>query len=687
MRPLALFEDDVTEYPVPMNTAVRESGSESASSEYTLRKASASVSRILLITTAVFSILGFTLVLGLSARSNYLHNLQAAKTSQDTISRLLGFQIAGALRWDKVGVLENLLTSVSNASDTELLVRVRVADARSNTWYDSLGADRASGADVSSSESTVPDQALAALPGASRVQTAADLLAADFVRRAAASSRIESELNGEFYQVAVPVTMGRNNERIGTLMLVWDFSGIAAGIQAELLKQALIAALALLVLLLVLWRVNWLSVGLPLRIITAQMLRLAAGDTSVNIAGLARRDEIGSIASAVNIFKRDALAAVQTQELKRLAQQEADVQKERVRQAEAEAQAERLRQLEAENQRVEEEARQAVQLRQRIERLLEAVDRAAQGDFTHGIDTGPVDDDLARIARALANLFADLNDSFVDINHSAHGLSSASGMLASLSATIMANVEENSLQISGVNEVTSHVSASMESVASATEQVSASIRQIAAHAGDAASVAARAVTLAENTDNSMRQLAESSAGIGSVIKVITSIAEQTNLLALNATIEAARAGEAGKGFAVVANEVKELAKETARATEEIEQRIASIQTDAGQAVGAIGDINVIVRQISETQGDIAESVEEQTSATREISRKIQEATMGNVEISDVVINVSDQSRAGQSTALEINTAAQQLRAMAVSLEDMLTRFQSREVLESLRQHD
>ncbi|WP_430876584.1 methyl-accepting chemotaxis protein [Granulosicoccus sp. 3-233] len=656
-----------------MNMDMTEPADAEAPEQISLRRARSSVSRFLLITTAVCSILGFALVLGFSARSNHAHSLQSAMASHDTISRLLSGQIAGALRWDKVAVLENLLASLSTASDREVLMRVRVLDSLGGTWYDSLSGD-GQVSDLANERSVAATGSPGAVP-----------LSAEFERHALASNTMENELDNSFYQVAVPVTMGRNHDRVGTLMLVWDFRGIAADIQAVLIKQSLLAAFTLMVLLLVLWRVNAASVVKPLRIITGQMLRLAAGDTSVNIAGLARRDEIGSIASAVNIFRRDALAAAQLQEGQRLAEREAAVQKERLRQAELEAQAEKLRQLEADNQRAEEEGRQASQLRGRIEHLLAAVDRAAQGDFTGEIDIGPVDDDLARIARAIKHLFDDLNSSFLDINRNVHELSCASGMLTSLSESIMANAGENAMQVSSASEVTLQVSSSMESVASATEQVSASIRQIAAHASDAATVASRAVQLAENTDGSMRQLADSSAGIGSVIKVITSIAEQTNLLALNATIEAARAGEAGKGFAVVATEVKELAKETAKATEEIEQRIASIQADAGQAVEAIGGISVIVRQISETQGDIATSVEEQTSATREISHKIQEATLGNVEISDVIVNVSDQSRADQTSAMEINSAAQQLRALAVSLEDTLARFQSQEGMESLRQ--
>jgi len=152
-----------------------------------------------------------------------------------------------------------------------------------------------------------------------------------------------------------------------------------------------------------------------------------------------------------------------------------------------------------------------------------------------------------------------------------------------------------------------------------------SIKEISRSAADAASVATEAVTLAETTNEAVSRLGQSSSQIGKVIKVITSIAQQTNLLALNATIEAARAGEAGKGFAVVANEVKELAKETAKATEDISQRIEAIQLDSSDAVDAIAQISKIIGRINELQVTIASAVEEQTVTTSDIGRNLSEA--------------------------------------------------------------
>jgi methyl-accepting chemotaxis protein len=170
-------------------------------------------------------------------------------------------------------------------------------------------------------------------------------------------------------------------------------------------------------------------------------------------------------------------------------------------------------------------------------------------------------------------------------------------------------------------------------------------------------------------------LGDSSVEIGKVIKVITSIAQQTNLLALNATIEAARAGEAGKGFAVVANEVKELAKETAKATEEIGQKIDAIQSDTKGAVTAIGEISQIINQINDISNTIASAVEEQTATTTEIGRNVSEAARGTAEIAK---NISGVATAAQSTtegANDTQKASKALSEMASQLQSVVGKFQ------------
>jgi methyl-accepting chemotaxis protein len=204
--------------------------------------------------------------------------------------------------------------------------------------------------------------------------------------------------------------------------------------------------------------------------------------------------------------------------------------------------------------------------------------------------------------------------------------------------------------------------------------MTSSVREVANNAAQAARVANEAVQLANQTDTTVRQLSASSNDIGNVIKVITSIAEQTNLLALNATIEAARAGEAGKGFAVVANEVKELAKETAKATEEIGQKIATIQGDSSQAVDAIANINKIINQISDFQTTIASAVEQQTATTNEISRNVAEAAKGSGEIAQNITQVAQGTQSTLSGVTEAQSATDELARMAGELQRLVEGF-------------
>ena len=212
----------------------------------------------------------------------------------------------------------------------------------------------------------------------------------------------------------------------------------------------------------------------------------------------------------------------------------------------------------------------------KVDQILEVVSAAAGGDLTREV---PVrgDDALGRIGEGLVKLLGDLRVSIAAIAENSTGLNGTAEKLSSVSSQMRTNAEQTSAEAGVVSSAAEQVSANVQTVATGVEEMSASIREIARNAAEAAKVATVGVGVAEKTNATVAQLGESSAEIGKVIKVITSIAGQTNLLALNATIEAARAGEAGKGFAVVANEVKELAKETAKATEDISRKIEAIQ--------------------------------------------------------------------------------------------------------------
>jgi methyl-accepting chemotaxis protein len=260
-----------------------------------------------------------------------------------------------------------------------------------------------------------------------------------------------------------------------------------------------------------------------------------------------------------------------------------------------------------------------------------------------------------------------LRQTLKTVSDNAQALSAASEELTAVSQQMSSNSEETAAQSNVVASAAEQVSKNVATVAASAEEMSASVKEIAKNANDAAKVATEAVSVASNTNKTVAKLGESSVEIGKVIKVITSIAQQTNLLALNATIEAARAGEAGKGFAVVANEVKELAKQTATATEDISQKIEAIQTDTKGAVQAIEQIGTIIGRINDISNTIASAVEEQSATTNEIARNASEAAKGSTEISKNIANVSLAAKNTTEGANNTLSAATELSKLSADL--------------------
>ena len=321
----------------------------------------------------------------------------------------------------------------------------------------------------------------------------------------------------------------------------------------------------------------------------------------------------------------------------------------------------------------ERERSQAEVLKMKVESILEVVDAAARGDLTQEVVVKG-SDAVGQVGEALARFFATLRGNVGKIAQTAQTLASAAGELTAVSQQMASNAEETAAQAGVASAAAEEVSRNVTTVATGAEEMGASIREIAKNAHEAAKVATSAVKVADRTNATVAKLGESSAVIGNVIKVITSIAQQTNLLALNATIEAARAGEAGKGFAVVANEVKELAKQTAKATEDISRKIEAIQTDTKGAVAAIEQIGNIINQINGIQNAIASAVEQQTATTGEISRNVVEAAKGSSEIAQNVTGVAQAARGTTEGASDTKKSADELSRMAHSLQQLVSQF-------------
>nr|WP_221377615.1 methyl-accepting chemotaxis protein [Actinoplanes polyasparticus] len=317
--------------------------------------------------------------------------------------------------------------------------------------------------------------------------------------------------------------------------------------------------------------------------------------------------------------------------------------------------------------------RVANRVRTTVRGVARVAEGLAEGDLTRSSGV-TVRDEVGLMAASLDQAIARLRQDVVSLAGNASTLHAAAGQLTAVSGAVDSAASDASVRAGSVATAADTVSSNLQVVSAGSHEMGSAIRDISVSTTEASEVAVQAVEVASATNAIVARLGESSSEIASVVKTITAIAEQTNLLALNATIEAARAGESGKGFAVVAGEVKDLAQETAKATEDIARRVQAIQSDTGGAVAAIGEISAIIERINGIQMTIASAVEEQTATTQEMNRTLSEAASNAGNIAATIGGVSEATQRTTASVGETRHAADDLATTASQLQTLVSRF-------------
>lgn len=363
------------------------------------------------------------------------------------------------------------------------------------------------------------------------------------------------------------------------------------------------------------------SIANPVQAMTEAMSKLATGDRSIEIPGTANRDEIGEMAKAVQVFKDNAVRA------EALAQEQAAAELALANERESARKAQAQAELQAEADR-----------KKALRAMADAFEASVMG-----------------IVRAVSNAATNMQNAAESLSHTA---------------------QETSVQATTVAAASEEASTNVQTVAAAAEELSSSINEISRQVADAARISNEASEETARTNKLVESLVAATERIGDVVKLINDIASQTNLLALNATIEAARAGEAGRGFSVVANEVKNLAAQTSRATEEIGGQIRAVQEETRHAVGGIRRIDDVIEQVRQISSGIASAVEEQGAATNEIAQNVQQAAQGTQQVSSNIAGVTSAAGLTGQSAEQVLSTATELSKNSILLQEEVARFLS-----------